>query len=43
MMVLGEWLDFMILEVFSNLWFYASMNVGDTGLHNLANAESSVP
>ena len=23
-MLLGEWLDFMILEVFSNLWFYDS-------------------
>ena len=25
MVVLGGWLDFMILEVFSNLWFYDSV------------------
>jgi len=25
MVVLGGWLDLMILEVFSNLWFYDSM------------------
>ena len=25
MVVLGWWLDLMILEVFSNLWFYDSM------------------
>ena len=24
-MVLGGWLDWMILEVFSNLWFYESL------------------
>ena len=25
MVLLGGWLDLMILEVFSNLWFYDSM------------------
>jgi len=25
MELLGRWLDFMVLEVFSNLWFYDSM------------------
>ena len=29
MVVLGGWLDLMILKVFSNIWFYDSMLVGE--------------
>ena len=32
MVVLGWWLDLMILEVFSNLWFYDSMNLPNPGI-----------
>jgi len=31
MVLLGGWLDLMILEVFSNLWFYDSMTLANTG------------
>jgi len=27
MMLLGGWLDLVILEVYSNLWFYDSMKI----------------
>ena len=29
MVVLGGWLDFMILKVFANLWFYDSILLAD--------------